>query len=375
MGMRRFSKAVFLAAALGLGAGAAASVQVEPIARLGLEGGWDSNVLYDGRSDRLARVSPDLGVQLRDHTWNLRLSGGGDLLVYEARGAAVWNQRGDAALVARLSERLTLDAQALGTYAFDPVGLARFGIFGRTDSALLLRGGARLAWRAARDWRLSGTFQERLVSFGDGTGAASHTPGVEAVRRLGRRLELGGAYRFDAFQGLGRGGFNGSAHELVGVARWRWTRRWSLELEGGPVFWNGQTGQFLIPQAAVQVLFHHRRAGDARVTVSHGVGLGYLAEPGLFDSLEGAVTVRLGRRWQLHADGGLWRSGQVPSGAGAVTGYGLQGEIAYRLGGGVTVGLGGSRFARADVANTSLYDRNTVGLRVGWELRHREGRH
>jgi hypothetical protein len=372
--MRRAFEAAVMAAALGLGARAAASVQVEPVARLGLEGGWDSNVLYDGRGDTVGRVSPDLGVLLRDHTWNVRMDAGGDLLAYRNGGTTVWNQRGDVALRSRLTERLSLDADADGTYAFDPLGLARFGIFGRTDSALLLRGTARLAWRTERDWRFSGTFREQLVAFSDGTGSAGHTPGVEAVYRFGRRWEAGGAYRFDFFQGLGAGSFDANAHELQGIARWRWTRRWRVELEGGPVFWTGPTGQYLIPQAAARLYWLHPRLGEARVSVSHGVGLGYLAEPGLFDAFEGAVTTRLGRHWQLHVDGGIWRSGRIPWGADAVTGYGLQGEVAYRLGGGVTVGVGGSRFARADLS-TSQFDRTTLGFRVAWELQRRQGRH
>jgi hypothetical protein len=372
--MRRARSAAVVFAALVLGARAAASVQVEPVARLGLEGGYDSNVLYDGRGDTVGRVSPDLGVFLRDHTWNLRMAAGGDLLSYRNGGATVWNQRGELALRSRLAERLSLDADAGGTYAFDPLGLARFGIFGRTDSALLLRADSRLAWRTERDWRLSATFRERLVAFSDGTGSAGHTPGVEAVHRFDRRWEAGGAYRFDIFQGVGAGSFDATAHEVQAVGRWRWTRRWRLEVEGGPVFWNGPTGQYLVPQAAVRLYWQHPRLGEARVSASHGVGLGYLAEPGLFDSVEGAVTTRLGRRWQFHVDGGIWRSGRIPWGADAVTGYGLQGELAYRVGSGVTVGVGGSRFARADLTTTQ-FDRTTVGLRVAWELQPRPERH
>ncbi|HET9598178.1 MAG TPA: hypothetical protein VFP65_21505 [Anaeromyxobacteraceae bacterium] len=372
--MRRTFEAVTVAAALVLGARAGASVQAEPVARLGLEGGYDSNVLYDGRGDAVGRVSPDLGVLVRDHTWNLRMAAGGDLLTYRNGDTSVWNQRGEFALRSRFSERLALDAGADGAYAFDPLGLARFGIFGRTGSALLLRGDARLAWRTERDWRISGTYRERLVAFSDGTGSAGHTPGVEGVYRFGRRWEAGGAYRFDFFQGIGPGSFDATAQELQGVARWRWTRRWRMELEGGPVFWNGPTGQFLIPQAAVRLYWTHPRLGEARVSASHGVGLGYLAEPGLFDSVEGAVTTRLGRRWQLHVDGGIWRSGRIPWGADAVIGYGLQGELAYRVGGGVTVGVGGSRFARADLTTTQ-FDRTTLGLRVAWELQRRQERH
>ena len=107
-----------------------------------------------------------------------------------------------------------------------------------------------------------------------------------------------------------------------------------------------------------------------RFTLRHGVGLGLLAEPGLFDAAEAAATWNVTRKFRLHADGGLWRSGDIPWGANSITGYGINAEVSYLVGEGVRLGLGASRFARAD-AGTSVFDRDIVGLRVAWELRHR----
>ncbi len=370
---RRASKAAVLSVLLCAGARSEASVQAEPIARLGLEGGYDSNVLYDGRGgDNLGRVSPDLGFLLRNHTWNLGLEGGGDLLMYEQRRSApVWNQRGRFTLHARLDPRLTLETDLRGTYAPDPIGLARLGIFGRAGAALIANGSARASWRMDHEWTLAGTLAEHVVRFDAGTGAASHTPGLEATKRVEERLELGGAYRFDIFQGFGAGSQDAFAHELQAVARYRWSRRLTLEAEGGPALWDAPSGGGLsvVPQAAVQLLAAGRR-GDARLTLKHGVGLGNLATPGLFDAAEAAFTVRLSRSFQVHADGGLWRSGAIPWGADGVLGYGVEGEIAWLFGDGFRVGLAASRFARADTAD-STFNRNIVGLRLGWELLHR----
>src|SRR5512142_3279315 len=89
---RRTTKAMMVAAVLCAGARAGASVQVEPIARLSLEGGYDSNILYNGQGgETMGRVSPELGFQLRDHTWNLGGVAGGDLLTYPHRSTTVWN--------------------------------------------------------------------------------------------------------------------------------------------------------------------------------------------------------------------------------------------------------------------------------------------
>ena len=367
---RRASKAAVLTALMCAGARAEGSAQVEPIARLGLEGGYDSNVLYDGRGgDNLGRVSPDLGLQLRNHTWNLGLVAGGDLLMYQRRRSApVWNQRGRLVLHARLDPRLTLESDLGATYSRDPRGLARLGIFGREGAALIAVGSARAAWRIDHDWQIAGTFAEHMVRFDAGTGAASHTPGLEATRRLDERLELGGAYRFDIFQGLGAGSRDAFAHELQAVARYRFTRRLSLEAEGGAALWNSRSGggTSVVPEAAVQLLASGR-AGDARLTLKHGVGLGNLATPGLFDAAEAAFTARLGRSFELHADGGLWRSGAIPWGADGTLGYGVEGELAWLVGSGLRVGLAASRFARADTADTT-FNRDAVGLRLGWEL-------
>ncbi len=369
----RAASALALVLALGL-ADARGDVQVEPLARVTLEGGYDSNVLYNGQGgDSMGRLSPDLGVRLRDHTWWLDAAAGGDLLFYrERRNDPVWNQRGRAVLHARLTPRLTLDSNLQATYARDPIGLARLGIFGRTGAAFVGNGTARLGWELEHRWGVAGTFAHHSVVFDARDGAASYSPGVEVTRRLDARTELGGAYRFDYFQGFGTGAHDALAHELLAVLRRRLTRRLALEAEAGPALWvpryaGGSTE--LVPEAALQLLYAARRY-EGRLTLRHGVGLGNLATPGLVDIAEGAFRIPLGRSFEVVADGGLWRSGNIPWGANGALGYGIEGEVAWLLGGGLRLGVGGSRFARAD-AGVTTYDRNTVGLRLGWELRHR----
>jgi hypothetical protein len=393
---RRTGQAAFVAALLCAGSRAAASVQVEPIARLTLEGGYDSNVMYDGNGAGMGRVSPDLGFRLRDHTWSFGAVVGGDLLTYPNRSSTpavagapavspgsntVWNQRGSLVLHVRPDPRLKIDGEASATYAFDPVGLARLGIFNEGGAGLVVTGSARGAWRLDHDWTVAGTYANRIVRFDQvppervgqagALGAASYTPGVELTKRLGHRLEVGGAYKFDWFQEFGGGPGDATAHELQGVVRWRSARHWTLEATAGPALWNPVGGGALqvVPQASVQLLGANRRS-DVRFTLRHGVGLGLLATPGLFDAAEAAGTWNVTRKFQLHADGGLWRSGDIPWGANAITGYGINTDVSYLVGAGVRVGLGASRFARADTGS-SLLDRNIVGLRVGWELRHR----
>jgi hypothetical protein len=378
MGARRWvGRAAVVAAILGAGARAEGGVEADPIARLSVESGYDSNVRYDGRGgDGVGVLSPELGFDLRDHLWSAKLVAGGDLLLYRQRaGAPVWNQRGSFRLRARPEERWEVTADVAGTYAFDPLGLARMGIFTPPGkgAALLVRGRGRAAWRASHLWQAALTFSENAVRWDDRTGALAHTPGVEVTRRLGHRLELGGAYRFDWFQGFGAGSVDALAHEAVAIARYRLTRHLDLNAEGGVALWRSQGDSAVPLEAAVQLIANGRNGDGAWLQLRHGVGLGLTATPGLFDSVEAAVTRNVGPL-VLHADGGVWRSGEVPWGANAVVGYGIEGEVGWRLGRSVTVGLGASRFARADTSS-SLYDRNTVGLRLRYELGHPARRH
>ncbi|HYG69282.1 MAG TPA: hypothetical protein VD838_16540, partial [Anaeromyxobacteraceae bacterium] len=83
MGARGFVKAVAVLALLGPVARAGASTVVEPIARLSLEGGYDSNPLYDGSgSAETGRISPDVGLRARDHLYDLQLTYGGDYVAF-----------------------------------------------------------------------------------------------------------------------------------------------------------------------------------------------------------------------------------------------------------------------------------------------------
>jgi hypothetical protein len=319
----------------------------------------------------MGRIAPDLGFRLRDHTWSLTAVAGGDLLAYPRRSSAtIWNQRARLALVARATRRLTVESDLSGTYAFDPAGLARLGIFAPDRAAALVAGGKlRAAWRATPDWQVVPFFEERVVRFDSGSGAASHSPGLEVTRRVGHHVELGGMYRFNYFQGLG-GARDARAHETQAVARYRLGRSLFLEGHAGVAFWTGPRGDSaVVPQAMVQ-LVPAWRGGGARFTARHGVGLGLTATPGLFDSLEAGVTTRLGRHFELHADGGIWRSGAIPWGAGGVLGYGVQGSFDYRVDRSVLIGVGASRFARLD-SSEARYERNIVGLHVTWELRQR----
>ncbi len=352
-----------------------ASVVAGPIARLSVEGGYDSNVLYDGGGgSSMGHISPELGLHVRDHLWDMQLSYGGDVYAYGATRTLgpqrAWNHRGLFRLEARPRRSLTVKAEMNGSYSIDPVGLARLGLFQRvTQPALLLRGSERFTWRSGRRLSLSFTYAERDVLFDDRTGAGAHTPGVEAAWKLSPRSELGGAYRFDVFQASDPVlGGNSRAHELKAVYRYRLDRTLELEAEAGPAWWIGSDFRRLVPEASLRLAAQWRE-GAARVGYTHGVGLGSTANPGLSDGLEGVLTRRLSRHWRVHAEGGLWRGADM-RGEGTVWGYSVIGEVTYLLSRDVEIALAASRFARLDDLSPIL-QRNVLGLRVAWQLPQR----
>jgi hypothetical protein len=373
MGVRRFGMAV-VAAALLRAAPAAAGTVMEPIARLSLEGGYDTNPLYDGRTgDNVGRVSPDVGLRLHDPLWDLRTTYGGELVYYQRLApGGTWNHRGAIALQAQPTFRTELGGELRLSQAFDPAALAQAGVFrtGR-QRALVVGGRARAAWRADELRQVAATFNERTVSFQDGTGGAMHAPGLEALQLLDRRLSLGAAYGFGVFQS-----FNPAAPDDVAYShaarlrmRWRAERHVAVDAWAGPALWVPKGRAAVVPEVFVEVLVATRGL-DLRVNAGHALGIGATAQPGIVDSLEFGGERRLGRDWFLRGDGGIWRSGTAPADAYTVTGYAVAGEAGAILGGGLRLSVTAAHFARAD-SSAPQYRRTMVGLRLGWELQAR----
>jgi hypothetical protein len=374
MGGWRVRGRAVLAAALLRTTLAAAATTVEPIARLSLEGGYDSNVLLDGHSeDQVVRFAPDVGLRLRDHHLDLAATYGGELLWYERLAPqGVWNQRAALTLDTRLDRRTSLGGDLRVWQAFDPAQLAQAGIFRvGGQRALLVFGRSRLEWHADRPDSVALTYLERTVLFDDKTGGAMHAPGVEVLRRVDERLQLGAAYAFGAYTSFLPGeDEHASSHGVRMTARWRATRHLALEAWAGPALWLPQGGaSAILPEVFLQALVATRGL-DLRVSVGHALGLGATAQPGVVDSAEVGLEKRWGRSWFLRGDGGLWHSGLAPTGEGAVTGYATASEVGLILHGGLRLSLRGAHYGRAD-AVVPQYQRTTLGLRVAWELQPR----
>ncbi|HEX9050625.1 MAG TPA: hypothetical protein VF841_08850 [Anaeromyxobacter sp.] len=367
---RRLGAAAACAAVLGVATRAAAETVLDPIARLTLEGGYDSNALYDGSgSDQMQRISPELGLRVHDELWDWKGSYRGDWLRYDRFApGGLWNHAAALSLDATPTRRWTLKGALRGSYAFDPIGLAMLGIFrtGR-QSALMVGGAGRAEYRLTPRVDVAGTLTERTVRFDDGTGGAMHQPGVEALYRTTRRLSLGAAYQFGVFQSFDvvRDEI-AYANAVKARARWRESRLVTIEAAAGPAAWQGPGGTAIVPEASLELLAATRMWG-LRAAVAHGLGIGSTAQPALVDALEFGGDRHVGRRWLLHADGGVWRSGIAPGGSEAVTGWGVNGEAGMRLGRDVRLSIAASHFGRLDTAAPELR-RTTVGLRLAWEL-------
>jgi hypothetical protein len=276
------------------------------------------------------------------------------------------------ALDARPTYRTALTGGLRLSQAYDPAALAQAGVFrtGR-QRALVVNGNARFGWRADELRELAGTFNERTVSFQDGTGGAMHAPGVEVLQQLDRRLWVGAAYGLGVFQSFNPGAPDqvAYAHAVRLRARWEAARHVSVNTWAGPALWLPGGSSAVVPEAFAELLVGTRGL-DLRVNAGHALGIGATAQPGIVDSFEVGGGRRFGRRWFLRGDGGVWRSGAAPSGDGAVTGYAVAGEAGTILDGGLRLSVTAAHFARADSA-APQYRRTMVGLRLGWELKQR----
>ncbi len=367
---RWLGMATACAVVLGVAARASAETVLDPIARLTLEGGYDSNALYDGRGpDQSERISPELGLRVHDELWDWKGSYRGDWIRYDRYAPrGILNHAGALSLDATPTRRLTLKGSVRGSYAFDPIGLAMVGVFrtGR-QSALLVGGTARAEYRLTPRVDVAATADERTVRFDDRTGGAMHEPGVEALYRSTERLSLGAAYQLGVFQSFDPGGTaTALSNALKARARWRATRRWTLEAAAGPATWQGAGAGAIVPEASLEAVAASREAG-LRLAVAHGLGIGSTARPALVDSVEFGGERRFERRWVLHADGGVWRSGLAPGGGQWVTGWGVNGEAGMIFAQTWRVSLAASHFGRLDTADPAL-QRTTFGVRLAWQL-------
>jgi hypothetical protein len=371
MGVRRkLGMTAASAVALGVAARASAETVLDPIARLSLEGGYDSNVLYDGSgSDQMQKISPQVGLRVHDELWDWKGWYRADWVRYDRYAPnGLWQHAGALTLDATPTRRLMLKADFRGSYAFDPIGLAMVGIFltGR-QSALLIGGRGRAEYRLTPRVDVAATLREQTVRFDDGTGGAMHQPGVEALYRTTPRLSLGVAYAFGVFQSFNLGSDETAFSNAVRArARWRATRRVTVEASAGPAMWHGPDGRTLVPEALVEAVAASRGWG-MRAAVGHGLGIGSTARPALVDALEFGAERHFGRTWLVHADGGVWRSGVPPSGAGAVTGWGINGEIGRRIAESWRLSLTATYFDRLDSSDPALR-RATAGVRLAWDL-------
>jgi hypothetical protein len=375
MGARRnVARAVLAAVSLAAAARSGASTLVEPIARLSFEGGYDSNALYDGQGgDTIGRISPDLGLRARDHLWDLSLTYGGDWIVYRERAPeGFWNHRARLTLDAHPTERLGVIAEGRFAYAYDPVGLALLGVFrSGQESALFGEGRARAVYRLTERFSAALTGAERVVVFQSQEGGAMHAVTAEGIWRATHRLQLGADYRLSAFQTfLGPGTTELSfAHGVHATAGYELSRHLRVDAAAGPAFWRGPTNAGIVPEARVS-LSRGMRSTDLHVSVWHGLGIGTTAAPAVVSALEGGGAWRIGRRYAFHADAGLWKSGEAPTGANSTLGWAGSAEAALLLSRGLRLGLVGTYLARLDDPSPELR-RATLGLRFGWELEAR----
>lgn len=366
--LRRWLRGALAAVALHAPA-ARAETQVEPIARLTLEGGYDSNVLFDGRSDTKTRASPELGVRLRAPLWIANGVYGADYLNYrKLQPNGVWNHHLSLDLHSSVTERLRVRGVFVGTYATDPVGLAQAGVFRAGEvRALTAAALAHSEYDATRLLLVGGDLNARVVRFEDRTGGAMYAPSVELLRRLSERFLVGGAFASSLFQDFDPAGDRlAFAQAIRARGRYHLTRFLEADVFAGPALWSGPRGRSIVPEASAELRLVERDWA-LRLTAAHRLGLGTTAAPGLVDSIEAASERRFGRTFDLIGYGGLWRTGDVPSGNHSTLGYSVSAEGGWYVTRELRLALAASYLARLD-NSSPLLRRATLGIRMGWIL-------
>lgn len=346
-----------------------AETQVELIARLSLESGYDSNVLFDGRSDERNRISPEGGLKLHDHLWSFSGVYGADYLQFQRLSPdGVWNHRASLDFAATPTARSNAAGHLRATYASDPVGLAQAGIFRvGPQRALFVQGGARGEYAADRLLVLAVELAERVVRFEDRTGGAMHAPSFEVLRPINERLMLGGAYALSLFQDFRPDGARlAFAQGIRARARYRVTRFVEADAFAGPALWSGPDGKSVVAEAGGELRLADRD-WDLRATLAHRLGLGSTAAPALVNSAEVGTVRRFGRAFDLRGDGGIWQTGDVPTGRNATLGFAVSAEAGWHVTRELRLALAASYLARLD-DSSPLLRRTTVGIRMGWEL-------
>lgn len=345
--------------------------------RLALEERYDDDfrLSEEGGGQFMTKVSPRLGLELKDRRSQGEVFYSADLLVRHGSGDATLDHRGGVDVGYALSRRLRLDFTSRLYRVEDPTSLPREGV-ART-LAPTLYGQARVSatGSAARrlDLRVSYGFEGARVYEDGGQPGFVHTPSVEAWYRSTRRLTLGLEYRY---QGFIYGEEFSQAHGAFAGLRYRLTRPTTLSVRGGPVHYRSPQGEGGWLPRLIAALEREGELFDLGAVVGHDlVGASGFDHALWADFATLTVARRFNDRFLVNAAASYFRNGRAPAegafrlgGSPYVSqGYAVEGGVEYRLNRYVSLQGIVNRIAQVgvgDVAAGVNLARNVLAIRL-----------
>lgn len=328
------------AAVVGTSPAALAGTVVEPRARVSLEERYDDDFRLNEAGATggqfMSKVTPRIGLDLKDPTLSLESFYAADLLMRHGSGQVSLDHRGGLTVRKLLSRRLRVEVSGSVYRVTDPASLPRESVARSNKPVLYGTSRVYVSGRLSQrvDVGAGYSFEGvRVLDVGMQPGFV-HTPFVEAWLRTTRRLSLGLEYRY---QGFIFGDSFQQAHGVGGALRYRLTRQTTLTARGGPVSFTGPEGTGgVVPRLKLELL-HEAGPFDLGFVAGHDLVGASGFTNALWADFAGLVVNRhFNDRVSVYGMASYFRNGRAP-GEGAFTwdGGGARVSQGYALGAGL----------------------------------------
>jgi hypothetical protein len=366
---------------LAMGAASHAETHLIPSLKLGAEERYDDDALLRnsrGAGQLMTKLSPQVGLQLEDHTITTTAWYAADLLFRHGSGTTALDHRGALSLKKAFSRRLVLDAAVNIWRVSDPTSLPRLGMARTLSPILYVKGGFSTRWSVTERFSVRPGYlleAAKIYETDRATGFV-HSPFVESWYRATRRTDLGLDYRFQYFS---FGPATADAHGIFGGYRYRLTRHTVFTAKAGPIWFHehargGRKG--FLPRVSLEIAQELTRLELAAVVGHDLVGASGFTTTLWADFASVLGSYRIFEPVKLFAGASYFRNGRAPNvelfnfnsrAPGTAQGYAVGGGIEWEVNRVASVRAAFDRYAQlagADqVAGVDL-TRNIASIRL-----------
>jgi hypothetical protein len=328
--------AIAAAALLAPPLGAAfAATSAEPYLALGLEELYDSNVQGSRGGDLVTRITPQLGILLRDPRFTLRVDYAVGIHAYaQAKADNSVNQI--ASLVGRAAATPRLDAETRIHFVDgdDPILLDRPGVAVPIGPFTDFVAQVGAAWRADRRLTLDLSYAYRRSRFGEASmpnplayDGDEHRVDADAIWRVTRRLSLRAIGRYDHFVAINAPNTLGDAVGGGGGFDYAFSDTTRARVQGGALQFTTAGATWFGTAELVHRGESNRWALRAIRDLFGGTGA---YEAIWYESAMAEATFRLGRYLDVRVTAGAFRNGVAPDAPAYVNGILGHASVGWR---------------------------------------------